>query len=35
MGRVIQQRAFEPAIVEQEAARLDQVDGNPETRRQP
>jgi hypothetical protein len=35
IGRVIEDGALEPPVIEQETARLDQIDGYPEARREP
>jgi hypothetical protein len=35
IGRIIEDNALEPPVIEQKTARLDQIDGYPETRRQP
>jgi hypothetical protein len=34
-GRVIEDGALEPPVIEQETARLDQIDRHPKTRREP
>jgi hypothetical protein len=34
-GRIIEDGALEPPVIEQETARLDQIDGHPKARREP
>ncbi len=35
IGRIVEDGALEPPVIEQKPARLDQIDGHPETRRKP
>jgi hypothetical protein len=35
ISRIIEESALEPPVIEQETARLDQIDGHPKARREP
>jgi hypothetical protein len=35
ISRIIEDGALEPPVIEQETARLDQIDGHPKARREP